>query len=227
LKQSFKIAGVEVEEKLMKIGFDGFKFNYFAPTGGLDELLDGMTSEQFENADEKMPYFGVVWPSAEKLLVKMLSLREQFEDKRILDLGCGVGVCGILAAKFGAKVTFFDWEERAIEIVKKTLDLNELDSKNHQFVSGDWRQDFEIGDFDIIFGVDVLYEARNLDPVLNFASKYLKSNGQLWVIDPQRYHSRQLKNRLFVHNLSLLDEEVIFYDDKLTVLLYKIAGKLD
>lgn len=37
------------------------------------------------------------------------SLINSFEGKRVLDLGCGVGILGILALKFGAKVDFQDY----------------------------------------------------------------------------------------------------------------------
>ncbi|MCA9321551.1 MAG: methyltransferase, partial [Planctomycetes bacterium] len=36
-------------------------------------------------------------------------------DMRVLDLGCGVGAVGLAAARRGARVSFFDWEERAAD----------------------------------------------------------------------------------------------------------------
>ena len=86
-----------------------------------DALIDSMTQEDFDTSDERMPYFGMIWPSAESLAAVVLA-GPRLDGHRVLDLGCGLGLCGFAALHRGADVTFFDWEPRAVEIVSASLE---------------------------------------------------------------------------------------------------------
>ena len=93
-----------------------------APAFGLwvlddpDATIDALTQEEFDRTDERMPYFAMVWASAESLVARVLE-GPRLDGRHVLDLGCGLGPCGFAAARMGARVTFFDWEPRALEIV--------------------------------------------------------------------------------------------------------------
>src|SRR5215216_1423098 len=78
-----------------------------------DAPLDQITQEEFDRDDERIPYFGAIWPSAEALVARVLA-GPSLEGRHVLDLGCGLGPCGFAAARRGARVTFFDWEPRAL-----------------------------------------------------------------------------------------------------------------
>jgi 16S rRNA (guanine1207-N2)-methyltransferase len=56
----------------------------------------------------------------------MLSVVEFTPEDRVLDLGCGYGVVGILAARLigGDRVTMVDIDERAVEYAHKNAALN-------------------------------------------------------------------------------------------------------
>lgn len=47
-----------------------------------------------------------------------------FDGRQVLDMGCGTGVLGILAAKLGAAVTFIDVEPWATENTRENLAMN-------------------------------------------------------------------------------------------------------
>jgi predicted nicotinamide N-methyase len=82
-----------------------------------DATLDDLTQEEFDRTDERMPYFAMVWASAESLVAELLA-GPRLDGLHVLDLGCGLGPCGFAAARLGAHVTFFDWEPTALEIVR-------------------------------------------------------------------------------------------------------------
>ena len=56
----------------------------------------------------------------------MLSVAEFREDDKVLDLGCGYGVVGILAARLigAGKVTMSDLNRKAVEFAAKNAELN-------------------------------------------------------------------------------------------------------
>jgi SAM-dependent methyltransferase len=150
-----------------------------------DGLLDGMTQEEFERSDERMPYFSAIWPSAESLVAKVLC-GQTLTGRHVLDLGCGLGPCGFAAARRGAHVTFFDWEPRALELVAASACAGGWPGDAFDMVVGDWREPPPFGPFDLILGADVLYERRNGPAVAGFLSRHLKPGAEAWITDPGR-----------------------------------------
>jgi SAM-dependent methyltransferase len=150
-----------------------------------DAPLDAMTQQEFDDGDERMPYFGTIWASAESLVAHILS-GPRLDDLAVLDLGCGLGPCGFAAARRGASVTFFDWEPRALEIVALSVSANDRLPKPTGMIVGDWRKPPPCGRFDLILGADVLYEWRNAPAVARFLPRHLNPEGEAWIADPGR-----------------------------------------
>ena len=59
-----------------------------------DVLLDALTQEEFDRSDGRMPYWAVLWPSA-LALAKVVLAGASPAGRRVLDLGCGLGLTGI------------------------------------------------------------------------------------------------------------------------------------
>jgi predicted nicotinamide N-methyase len=81
---------------------------------------------------------------------------------RLLELGCGLGLPSLVAAARGARVTAVDWAEDAIVLLRRNAERNGLAlvAEVH-----DWRQPLA-GTFDLAIAADVVYERRNVEPVL-------------------------------------------------------------
>jgi len=150
-----------------------------------DAMLDSLTQEEFDRTDERMPYFAMIWPSADSLVAAVLA-GPRLDGLSVLDLGCGLGPCGFAAVRQGARVTFFDWEPRALEIVAASARRQPAPPEKLQFVVGDWRRPPPLGPFDLILGADVLYEQRNAAPVAAFLAQHLKPGAEAWIADPGR-----------------------------------------
>ena len=102
----------------------------------------------------------------------------------MLDLGCGLGPCGLAAGCRGARVTFLDWEPRALELVAASAGDNGWRDGTFDLVVGDWRRPPLMGKFDLILGADVLYERRNGPTVAAFITDHLQPDGEAWIADP-------------------------------------------
>jgi predicted nicotinamide N-methyase len=119
-----------------------------------ETLLD---EEAFAN-DEFMPYWAELWPAG---LALAEALPEDLAGVRVVELGCGLGVPSLVAAARRAEVTAVDWADDAIELLRDNAARNSLAL---EAVRGDWRS-FD-GAFDLALAADVLYEARNVEPLV-------------------------------------------------------------
>lgn len=88
--------------------------------------------------------------NVDKGTMAMLSFVEFEKADKVLDLGCGYGVVGILAAKFvePENVVMVDIDHRALELVKENILINEVQGI-HVYKS-DGFKDFEETNFDLI-----------------------------------------------------------------------------
>ena len=77
-----------------------------------EALLD---DEAFAD-DEFMPYWAELWPSG---LALAHALPTGLAGRRVVELGCGLGVPSLVAAARGAEVTAIDWAEDAIELLRE------------------------------------------------------------------------------------------------------------
>ena len=85
-------------------------------------LLDAIDPATFME-DERLPYWAELWPSA-IALARWVSRYPGLEGKRVLELGCGLGLSGIAAAAAGARVTMTDYDEDALLFARFNAALN-------------------------------------------------------------------------------------------------------
>ena len=103
---------------------------------------------------------------------------------RVIDLGCGLGGVGILAAKLGADATLVDIRDEALALAKRNAELNGVKVHTARF---DWNEPPpDLGAFDAVFGADVLYGDGMLRGVLRFVRAHLAPGGRGVIADPMR-----------------------------------------
>jgi 2-polyprenyl-3-methyl-5-hydroxy-6-metoxy-1,4-benzoquinol methylase len=173
-----------------------------------DAMIDALTQEEFDRTDERMPYFAMIWPSADSLVAAVLA-GPRLDGLRVLDLGCGLGACGFAAAAKGARVTFFDWEPRALEIAATSAERQPPPAAPFDFVVGDWRDPPPLGTFDLILGADLLYEGRNAPAVAAFLAAHLKPGAEARIADPGRPQAEPFLALAASHGLETRGREAL------------------
>ena len=119
---------------------------------------DALLSEEAFERDEFLPYWAELWPSG---LALARALPSSLHGTRVVELGCGLGLPSLVAAARGADVLAVDWAEEAVALLRENAARNDLQLRAER---ADWRA-FE-GTFDLVLAADVLYEARNVEPLL-------------------------------------------------------------
>ena len=150
--------------------------------------------------DERLPYWAELWPSAVALshyLVRHLDL----EGRRVLELGCGLGLVSVVAALQGARVLCTDHEEAALAFARRNVRGNACRGVRFRLV--DWYRPALRRRYDCILGADVIYEARSFAPLVALLQRYLARGGTAVIAEPGRINAppffRLLKQRGFVY----------------------------
>jgi predicted nicotinamide N-methyase len=149
----------------------------------VEPLLDSITESQF-NEDERIPYWAELWPSAIGLAEYILQHTNDFAGRNVIELGCGLGLSGIVAYKAGARVLFTDNDAHALQFTANNFYRNF--KQEAQVLLLDWRQPDIDTKFDVVVAADVLYEKRWLEPVYHTMDKLVSQQGDIYLAEPGR-----------------------------------------
>lgn len=172
-----------------------------------DAMLDALTQEEFDRNDGKMPYWATLWPSALALAEVVLADPRGLAGRRVLDLGCGLGLVGMAALARGAHVTFLDWEADAVALAVGSAWAAGFGAV--EGVVADWRSPPPMAVFDRVLGADVLYEARNGPAVAKFLAAHVAPTGEAWVADPGRLHAERFPEDLAAAGLVSIERRAL------------------
>ncbi|XP_078601558.1 protein N-lysine methyltransferase METTL21A-like isoform X2 [Branchiostoma floridae x Branchiostoma japonicum] len=124
-----------------------------------------------------------LWPSAKLLALLMHHNPDILEGaKNVIELGAGLGVVGIAAAKMAghAKVMITDGEDSVVELCREHLRRNfEKDQPQcEKLFWGEGLEEFKQkhGTFDLILGSDVVEGEDSLPPFLSTVKELLNSS---------------------------------------------------
>jgi len=135
-----------------------------------------------------MPIGSILWPSALALCQALVEEPALVAGKSVLDLGCGAGLCSVLAARLGARVTASDAHPDMEALVAFNAQGNGV---YVDYVPMDWDGGTAPGLFDAVIGSDVLYEAQQCNLVLDVLEKTLRPGGVAVLTDPGRPHLKR------------------------------------
>lgn len=128
----------------------------------------------------------VLWPGAKYLAEYLLSHKELIENKLILEVGAGSGLCGLACSHFASKTILTDGNE----IVMRLLEKNKNFGKNIEVLMLEWNDnDPKIGlcglglsgEFELIIGADVVYWSESIVPLFKTIGKVLSDNGKFYM----------------------------------------------
>jgi len=147
----------------------------FLDAEGIAEKL-GISSAQWS-------LFGVVWPSSEVLAHLMSDFA--INNKRILEIGCGIGLTSLMLNQRNADITATDYHPEVESFLEQNVALNK--GETIPFVRTAWADELSgLGEFDLILGSDLLYEDEHADLLSRFINQHAKPNCEVIIVDPGR-----------------------------------------
>ena len=154
----------------------------------VNELLLHEVQHPGELERDLCPYFGVVWPAARALAAELARRGRALSGKSVLELGCGLALPALVAARLGARVTATDLHPDVPGFLARNLALNELSPDALRYLELDWRSAARarLGTFDYVVASDVLYEQAHPAPVARALAAHVAPEGRILLADPGR-----------------------------------------
>jgi len=185
------VPGYSVTTNTLRIGETDFRIR---------TLLD---RQQFSDPEGKAaalgissaawPMFGMLWPSGRALAEVMCQF--PIEGKRILEMGCGIGLASLVSKRRGGDITASDHHPLAHEFLDHNSDLNHLSRIDFEGASFEGPNP-RLGNFDLILGSDILYERQHPAVVSAFLGLHMNAASEFLLADPGRGRCGQLSRRL-------------------------------
>src|SRR5688572_3729392 len=111
------------------------------------------------------PYWAVLWRSGVGLARELDGM--PLRGLRVVELGCGLAVPSIVAARAGASVLATDSDPEALELVELAARANGVRLRT---ATADWADPGELlreAPFDLVLAADVLYERASVAQLLS------------------------------------------------------------
>ncbi|MBF0202624.1 MAG: methyltransferase [Desulfamplus sp.] len=171
---------------------DAFKKEYdielttFALADRTLNLYVPKTIDRFINKDkpfEGFPLWAKIWEATAVLALHLSSIPPD-PDRRIMEIGAGMGVAGIYAASLGHRVTITEYNRDALNFAR----ANALENGIHDvdILSLDWRVPHPMGKFDRIIGSEVVFREADITTLLSVFKLYLLPGGTITLAEGMR-----------------------------------------
>ena len=145
-----------------------------------DALLDEVLAED-DPADDRLPFWAELWPSGSALAAAVAEL--DLGGKRVLELGCGLGLVGVTAALAGADVLAADQSAEAIAFTTVNADRNGVALRTVRCAFERPEPLLAGAPWDLVLAADVLYEPKTVPVLVDLLPRL---GPAVWLADPGR-----------------------------------------
>lgn len=179
------VGGGATIERSVQLPWTGRNYAITMPSE-FDSLLDQVADDPEQN----LPYWAEIWPSG----IALADLIEQTPDfcqgQRVIEVGCGLGLTAIAALRAGAELTVIDYAQAALDLCRRNCRGNA--DREPTALPMNWRTAEQTaaltveGEFEVVLAADVLYERRDIDPLLSLIPRVIETGGVVWLAEPGR-----------------------------------------
>ena len=197
--------------KNYKVGFEKFSVRDISldilSISDLEPVLKG--KDPFKDVSS-FPFWVKLWESAMVLADVAATLNPE-NGPRLLELGAGLGVPGLVAARRGFDVTLSDYEKLPKDFQRISAAANKIKVAIQHL---DWTKPPEIEKFDVILGAEILYKNDVPKPLLKVMGKMIKPGGAIYLAHDQRRKTLYEFLDLAKEEYKILVKEIKFPTDE-------------
>lgn len=179
---------VEIELVDVTLPQSGRHYAIARPSGdGRDSLFE----QAKRDPERQMPFWAKVWPSGVALADVVVERAAEVRDRQVLELGAGLGVTACTVLEEGGRLVTADYSLLPLALCR----LNGLTNtgRGQGSICFNWRDEEQVREvlrrhppIGLIIAADVLYEGRDVMPLVGVLERLLAAGGALWLAEPLR-----------------------------------------
>ncbi len=162
-----------------------------ARLGELDLLLPELADpvaylrEHMDPSGQRdLPYWTKLWPAS--IVLASFAQRSLKPPGRVLELGAGLGVPGLVCAQKGCPVVLSDLDPDALDFARAAVELNHLESVA-TVLPLDWTNPpANLGTFETVIGSEVLYHAPMYPALVTLLQSLIAPGGTAFLAHEER-----------------------------------------
>jgi predicted nicotinamide N-methyase len=142
---------------------------------------DALLSEEAFEQEEFLPYWAELWPSS--MALARAVARRPLTGRRVIELGCGLGMPSLAAALAGGRALATDWSPDAVAMTARNAERNGVELATAVYR---WDAPPPGPPWPLVLASDLLYEGRNVPALLDLLPRLTAAGGEVWLADPGR-----------------------------------------
>ncbi len=152
---------------------------------------DRLFEEARQDSEKQMPHWAKIWASGVALADVVCERAEEVAGQQVLELGAGLGTTATAVLESGGSLVTADYSLLSLTLCRYNTLRNA--ARAPECLRFNWRSEppplrparREAG-FSLILAADVLYEGRDIFPLLDLVQGLFTPGAQLWLAEPVR-----------------------------------------
>jgi 16S rRNA G1207 methylase RsmC len=144
------------------------------------------TIEPFIDEDDPLrnfPLWSKIWEASLLLAAKMAE-RSVRPGERLIELGAGLGVAGLVASAFGHDLTITEYDPHALAFLEANRLVNQCTTARIRRL--DWNQVEPADRFDVILGSELIYKEEDFEVMRTLLCALLNPGGEVLLAGEMR-----------------------------------------
>lgn len=168
----------------------------------LEDYVD--TEALLRDADApEPPYWAHLWTGS-RALARLVATEIECAGRRVVEIGCGLGLAGIVAARRGAAALLLDSAWEGVCFAAANARLNDCRAA---VIQSDLRAPGLRGTFDCCLAADVTYDPELQRALAEFLAGHLAPRGRAWCAESVRTVDQGFRRACERHGLNVWERE--------------------
>ena len=175
-----------------------------------------------KNAATVFPFWAKIWPAAKAMADFLEAELPYIKNKRVIEIGAGVGLPSFTIAKHAAEIIISDYATEAVELIEKNID--HLGLTNTKAMCLDWN-DFPTNiKADVVLLSDINYAPNDFNALQNLIQRFLAQGSTIIISTPERITASPFveKINMYIKSSTFQTIENGLEQTKINILILKL-----
>jgi methyltransferase-like protein 23 len=209
-KQKLSPPDFITQAELQTLSIEGNEVHLFIPNAG-------EVQEAYQQGKISFPYWSKIWPAAIAMAEYLVLHPGLAKEKKVLEIGAGLGLPSLIAARYAATVTCTDHAKQAVAFAKLSAAHNGL--VNFHAAILDWNELPEVIEADVVLLSDINYEPVAFDALMKMVFSFLENGKTILLSNPQRLMAKEFIGGVMPYCKQQENRNIMHHERNVTISL--------